>query len=89
MADVYNFIVKDSAMIISNSEYVLEKHCLLHDDFKAEFEPGKIVGLNCLHWRLKRIFYNDSNDDVIYITSVFFEYTDNKGEIEVEYIKEA
>jgi hypothetical protein len=87
--DFMTLLVRDSAMIISNTEHVLGKPCLTHDDFSANLDSldYEWVITDNKYFRLKRIFYKDI-DDVIYITSVFFEYTDNTGEIEVEYVKE-
>jgi hypothetical protein len=81
--DVFSFIVKDSSMLISNTEYVLEKHCLLDDNFSVEFDEGnKDDGLV---YRLDRVYYIDTGE-MIYLTSCFFTLTDNRGEIFVEYL---
>jgi len=91
MNNLLNFIVKDSAMLISNSEYVLEKPVLLHDDFESDLDKECFLldendSDDKFFWRLKRVFYRD-DDDIIYLLSCYFEYTDNQGDVNVEYIK--
>jgi len=56
--DVFSFIVKDSSMLISNTEYVLEKHCLLSDNFSVEFDEGNKDAE--LVYRLDRVYYIDT-----------------------------
>ena len=83
----FNLAIRDSAHLISNSEFVLGKPCMTDDEFEANFEENdEFINDQTMIYRLKRIYYHEE-DEVIYLTSCFFEYTDNFCEIQVEYLK--
>lgn len=85
-----NSLIRDTAMVVSNTEYVLGKPCIVSEDFRASFLNGIILGNDLddrdAEYRLMKIVYNDLGNYIVIVGCVYGLEKVGLEDIDVEFI---